>query len=744
MYSPSADNIGMDLTVPTVRMVNKSADTLLVGDVVVMSTAHTGVVYPPATRTQAALSPLACVVKAGSSPFTPGFIGTVARLGPLDGRTEDTVDVVFGGLAKAKVAAVTTDVVLGTQLSLSSTTGQLTNDATGRVVAVALGAVTAGQTANIDVILDGEIAADTATLGTFATLAVTGTATIGGNATINGLNVGTGTAAAPTSNTVMGSGAGAALQAGGTNNVLIGSSAGAAITTGDDVVAIGFDAAKLNTASDTVAIGSGALDANTTGTNNTAVGRNALGANTDAADNTAVGHNALAANTTGFSNTAMGRNALGANTDGFFNTVIGKSAFQASITGFGNTIVGTNSFQSISGADGNCSLGRDTGINMTSGGNNVALGHNAQRFRGSGTDTLTSATSSIFIGFQSRAAGDSQTNQVVIAGTDGLGNGSNTTTIGNGSTAGTFIPAGNLTLTNGNLILGTSGNGISFAATSDPTIAAVAATGVITRTATNVSNNDTVTIGAITYTFKTTLTPTNYEVLIGADSSASLTNLRNAILGTGGSPGDYQVPAAHPTVTASAISGTFLPLVAITAGTAGNSIALSDTAAQLSVSGVGFLTGGRDAQGATSELLNDYEIGTWTPRFTPESGSYASIVTIVKSARYVKVGRLVYVTCWINTRNFVKGTASGACQISGIPYAVSGGAGEPYAGAVGRVSSWESGQNVPLKCEPISALINLWGHSSLTAASSLINVANMQEGVTDLNDIVLSCTYVTD
>ena len=253
MYSPSANNIGMDLNVPTVRMVNRDAATLVVGDVVVMSTAHTGVVYPPTTRTQEPFSPLASIVKAGSAPFTPGFIGTVARLGPLDGRTNDTVDVVFGGLANAKVAAVTTDVAIGTQLSLSSTTGQLTNDATGRIVAISLGAVTAGQTANIDVILDGEIAADTAALGTFSTLSVTATTAststttgaaviaggvgiggrlnTGGNAVINGISVGTGTAAAPTSNTVLGSGAGAALQSGATLNTVVGNNAGAAITT---------------------------------------------------------------------------------------------------------------------------------------------------------------------------------------------------------------------------------------------------------------------------------------------------------------------------------------------------------------------------------------------------------------------------------------------------------------------------------------------------------------------------------
>ena len=75
MYSPSANNIGMDLNVPTVRMVNRDAATLVVGDVVVMSTAHTGVVYPPTTRTQEPFSPLASIVKAGSAPFTAATTG---------------------------------------------------------------------------------------------------------------------------------------------------------------------------------------------------------------------------------------------------------------------------------------------------------------------------------------------------------------------------------------------------------------------------------------------------------------------------------------------------------------------------------------------------------------------------------------------------------------------------------------------------------------------------------------------
>ena len=82
-------------------------------------------------------------------------------------------------------------------------------------------------------------------------------------------------------------------------------------------------------------------------------------------------------------------------------------------------------------------MGTNALYSNTTGGSNAALGLNAGRYRGSGTDTLTAAGSSVFIGYQSRANGDSQTNQIVIAGENGLGDGSNTTVIGNTSTTST-------------------------------------------------------------------------------------------------------------------------------------------------------------------------------------------------------------------------------------------------------------------------------------------------------------------
>ncbi len=68
----------------------------------------------------------------------------------------------------------------------------------------------------------------------------------------------------------------------------------------------------------------------------------------------------------------------------------------------------------------------------------------------------------------------------------------------------------------------------------------------------NVATNATVTIGNKIYTFKTALTPTEGQVLIGLDADASLLNLIRAINHTGTPDTDYKCAAAHTQVTAAA------------------------------------------------------------------------------------------------------------------------------------------------------------------------------------------------
>lgn len=132
------------------------------------------------------------------------------------------------------------------------------------------------------------------------------------------------------------------------------------------------------------------------------------------------------------------------------------------------------------------------------------------------------------------------------------------------------------------------------------------ARGTLTSTGTNVSNGDTVVVGAtggtaITYTFKTT--PINaYDVLIGADAATTLANLKKAINGTGTSGVEYAGgTVANHDIIAAAITSTTLVVWFRTLGTAGNSYTTTETSSQLSWGGGTLASGVTDA-GATFTL----------------------------------------------------------------------------------------------------------------------------------------------
>jgi hypothetical protein len=103
------------------------------------------------------------------------------------------------------------------------------------------------------------------------------------------------------------------------------------------------------------------------------------------------------------------------------------------------------------------------------------------------------------------------------------------------------------------------------------------------------------------------------------------------------------------------------------------------------------------AAGMTSELLNDYEEGTWTPAVTTSVGS---ITTITTSGKYTKVGRNVTLTFRLVITD--NGTGSGSFNMTGVPFAPSAPDAEAgigrETGAVGFscVCSFTSGTTVNL------------------------------------------------
>jgi len=250
-----------------------------------------------------------------------------------------------------------------------------------------------------------------------------------------------------------------------TSNTFIGLNAGTRYTTGDGGTAIGTQALQNNTTGQSnTAVGYLAMQLNTTGNNNAAFGLWALLNNTTGYSNSAFGQSAGWKNTTGVNNTFIGNAAGQQNTTASSNTFIGQSAGQANTTASNNSFVGTSAgtsnttgYQNVAFGQGalqsnttgyyNVAIGQIALQNNLTGAGNIAIGQQAGRYISGGSTANTISNNSIYIGTNTKALADNQTNQIVI-GDAVTGLGSNTTVLGNSSTATTAIY--------GNLLLGST------------------------------------------------------------------------------------------------------------------------------------------------------------------------------------------------------------------------------------------------------------------------------------------------
>jgi hypothetical protein len=169
------------------------------------------------------------------------------------------------------------------------------------------------------------------------------------------------------------------------------------------------------------AIGYAVLDgASATGNYVTGIGSYALQNNSSGSGNAATGYATMQMNTKGNYNTASGSGALRYNTDGFENTALGFQALSNNKSNY-NTAVGTNA------------------LYFNTGGNsNIAIGNNAGNLHRDGNTALTNTWASIYIGVNSRGLNNADYNSIII-GSNALGEGANTTVIGNSATVYTHL-----------------------------------------------------------------------------------------------------------------------------------------------------------------------------------------------------------------------------------------------------------------------------------------------------------------
>jgi len=103
--------------------------------------------------------------------------------------------------------------------------------------------------------------------------------------------------------------------------------------------------------------------------------------------------------------------------------------------------------------------------------------------------------------------------------------------------------------------------------------------------------------------------------------------------------------------------------------TVGNGLTVSDGNVVMAAGhGIDF-SADANASGMTSELLDDYEEGTWIPEFRMSSGQSGQTYSL-QSGRYVKIGQQV--TLWYHCTLSSAGTFTGTFpKIGGFPYTVS-------------------------------------------------------------------------
>jgi hypothetical protein len=69
-----------------------------------------------------------------------------------------------------------------------------------------------------------------------------------------------------------------------------------------------------------------------------------------------------------------------------------------------------------------------------------------------------------------------------------------------------------------------------------------------------------------------------------------------------------------------------------------------------------------------SNLLDDYEEGTWTPIYTTSVTDFTSVTYAFQIGRYTKIGDICYVEGRLRTDAITKGSASGNVLIGGLPF----------------------------------------------------------------------------
>jgi hypothetical protein len=143
--------------------------------------------------------------------------------------------------------------------------------------------------------------------------------------------------------------------------------------------------------------------------------------------------------------------------------------------------------------------------------------------------------------------------------------------------------------------------------------------------------------------------------------------------------------------------------------------------------------------GMTSELLADYEEGTWTPVYEATTGTLGTVTYANVTGIYTKVGNLVTVTGGFYCSAFAVGTGSGTLKISGLPYtsaAING-----QTGAVGDSRLFTSNNPTGMQIAPSATNLVLLYRTTANGDANFLQVSDAATGSGALNLVYFTASY---
>jgi hypothetical protein len=163
-----------------------------------------------------------------------------------------------------------------------------------------------------------------------------------------------------------------------------------------------------------------------------------------------------------------------------------------------------------------------------------------------------------------------------------------------------------------------------------------------------------------------------------------------------------------------------------------------------SASGSGISFPATASASSDANTLDDYEEGSWTPAYGPETGAFTSIAyASFTGGSYTKIGNTVYVRGQIATDSITIGTAADTIRITGFPFAGSSTNASCLTMSTDQTLGWNTQHPCSLGVAGGLTLGSLNKRTSADGATSALNVNQMTTSGTN-NRVFFAGSYTID